>query len=423
MRLLELRVLIISEHYFPIVGGSPTYVHNLCKNLSNLGCEVYLVTIPDDRNPVMEWCKEDGFYIYRLKIPRILRKERYFPIFINRELDYLVKSIKPDVIHIGHGFFIPLITRFTNIRNYPVVWTVHNVPPKEHKFDFLTQIPILNNILKQIYFKIGDIYSRAIFRIAKYDKIISSSQKTADLLLSKGVARENIKIIPVGIDTDIYNPDLDVSEIKKKLKFQDYKNIILTVAGIIPHKGQEFLIRAIPDVLQRYPDTLFLIVGPIRSETYYNELIELIKDLNIEGNVRIFPEVTDAELYNYYQIADIYVQPSLEEGFCISILEAMSFGKPVIGTKTGAIPEFIQKSGAGILIDSESPEQICKAITTILLNPHKTRKMGTQARNYVVENYSWREVAEHTLDLYNNILKLNRKLTVKQNKAIIGDKK
>lgn len=419
-----MRLLIVSEHYFPIVGGSTTYVHNLCKNLSLLGCEVYLVTIPDDLNPVMEWCKENGFYIYRLKIPQIFRKERYFPLFLYSKIDYLVKAVKPDVIHIGYGFFIPMISRFNRtMQKSPIVWTVHNVPPKEHKFDFLIQIPVFNRVLKQIYFTIGDIYSQLIFKIAKYDEIICVSQKTADLAMTKGVSEKKIRIIPNGIDTDLYDPDLDIIEIKKQLGFQDYGSIILTVAGIVPHKGQKYLINAIPNILKRHPDTLFLMVGPIRSETYNDELVKLVRDLDIENNVRIISGLTSNELLNYYKVSNMYIQPSLEEGFCISILEAMSFGKPVIGTKTGAIPEFIQESGAGILIDSESPEQIYEAITAILLNPHKTIEMGEKARKYVVENYSWREVAGHTLDLYNNILKLNTKLNEKENNVFRGDKK
>lgn len=405
LRLFELRVLIVSEHFFPIVGGSTTYVHNLCKNLSTLGCEVYLVTIPDDRNPVMEWYKEDGFYIYRLKIPKIFRTERYFPLFLFLNLNKISCYVNPDIIHFAYGLFAPIVTRFKKI-DKPIIWTIHNLPPDEHHLDKLYTIKILHEYLEKLYFNITNLYGGLVLKTLKYNILICNSEKTAKLVIGKGIAPHKITTIPVGVDIDIFNPVENYYKIKEELGLDYYKKIITTVAGIIEHKGQDYLIQSIPCVLKTYPDTLFLVIGPIRSEIFYGKLDELIENLCVKKNIKFISGLETTELHKYYAISDVYVQPSLEEGFCISILEAMACGKPVIGTKTGAIPMFIQESGGGILIDSKSPQQICTAITTMLLNPHKAIEMGRQARSYAVEKYSWIKIAEHTLNLY-NIVKVN----------------
>lgn len=406
-----MKVLIISEHYHPIVGGSTTYVINLCKNLAKIGCDVYLVTRPDDMHENEKWYIENGINIFHIDVPKSFRKDRYFPIFLYRKINYLVQYVKPDVVHIGYGFFAPLAIMLNQkIRKIQIIWTVHNVPPTEHIFDFFKNIQPINHALASIYFKVGDLYSQLIFRITGYDKIICVSRKTADLAISKGVPEKKIQVIPNAIDADLYDPNLDISSIKKQLGFEKYSDIVLTVAGIIPHKGQDIILKAVPDVLSRYPDTLFLIVGPVRSEAYYNELVQFIRDLNIENNVKIVSGLTSTELSEYYHISDVYVQPSLEEGFCISILEAMSYSKPVIGTKTGAIPEFIQCSEGGILVDFSAPDQTSNAIIGLLNNPNNKESLGKKGRNYVVKNFSWEQVAIETMNEYQKCIISNSNL-------------
>jgi glycosyltransferase involved in cell wall biosynthesis len=399
-----MRILFVSEHYFPIIGGSTTYVEKLCKNLFKVGCDVYLVTIPDDLHKNETWSFDEGIHIFHLNIPKIWRKERYFPLFLNKKLKEIIEYVNPDIVHIGYGYFSPLITIFNKeINKVPVIWTIHNVPPAEHKFELFNIIPPLNCILKNMYFTLCDIYSRFLFKIAKYDVIVSVSQKTADLAILKGANRKNIRVIPNGVDSNLYNPHLDLQKIKKELNLEKYEYVVLNVAGFIPHKGQNILLNSIPKVLQFYPKTVFIMIGPIRSEEYYNGLNKLIKDLNISNNVKLLSNISSPILCKYFHISDVYIQPSFEEGFCISILEGMSYSKPVIGSKTGAIPEFILKSEGGILLDSVSSEQISNSIVDLISKPSISNDMGTKARDYVVRQYSWKNIANKTLDLYNEL--------------------
>ena len=95
---------------------------------------------------------------------------------------------------------------------------------------------------------------------------------------------------------------------------------------------------------------------------------------------------------------------SLEEGFCITILEAMACGKPVIGTPTGEIPKLITESGGGVLVPKSSPAEIAAVLSKLLSDPESRKSLGQKAREYIIANYSWETVAEKTSNLYLEVI-------------------
>jgi glycosyltransferase involved in cell wall biosynthesis len=392
-----MRVLVISEHYSPIVGGSTTYVHNLCRSLSEIGCEVYLVTIPSEENPVSTWYRNEDFYIYRLRIPGFLRKERYFPIFLGLKMNAILREVKPDVMHFAHGFFSPAITRL--IKKRPVVWTIHNVPPREHVFTRFRRFPRVNQVLGKIYFFIAEMYGKFALRAFYYDVLVCNSVKTAKLAAKAGVPEKRIVTIPMGVDTEIFRLKAPLG-IKEKYGLEKFERIVLTVGNIVERKGLYYLIKAMPQVLQGHPNTLLLIVGSIKTRDFYNKLLGLIEEEGLRENIKFLCDVE--EVAPFYSVADLYVQASLEEGFCISILEAMACGKPVIGTKTGEIPRFIRESGGGLLIEPASAQEISQTMIRLLDDEEKRREMGRKARRYALK-YEWKKIAEATLGLYESL--------------------
>jgi len=104
------------------------------------------------------------------------------------------------------------------------------------------------------------------------------------------------------------------------------------------------------------------------------------------------------QMVRFYNACDIYVQPSHQEGFCMAMLEAISCGRPVVGTRVGAIPEMIDGSGAGVLISPNQPEELSQAI--IRLAEGGGARDPRAQHSYVVQNYSWSVVAEKTISLY-----------------------
>lgn len=396
-----MKILVISEHYFPKKGGSVTYVHNLCRSLSEVGCDVYLVTVPNDKDPTNKWHKENKFNVYCLDIPKRWRKERYFSRFLKRRWNEIIDYSNPDIIHVGHGFFVPLFMK-SNLKSLgvPVCWTIQNVPPFEHSLSYFRKIKIIRGILETMYLFLADMYGRYALKKSHYDVLICVSRKTAIEALNRGVPKDKISVIPNGVNTNIFSPVPDKDIVRKELNIPTNRRIVLTVAGIIPHKGLDYLVRGAEHVVKKHPNTQFLIVGAIRSENYYNELLDLIEELKLEENVKIIPGVIYSEISKYYSTADIYILPSLEEGRNISILEAMSSELPVIGTETSLR---FGENVPSIKIDEKNVNHISAQVNFLLENEEFAKELGERARRYVEKNYSWKSVARETCRIYESL--------------------
>ena len=394
-----LKILVISEHYYPLKGGTVTYVNNLCENLAKMGMCVYLITSgTDEQNTqsLKRWDKVGLYYVHKLPIPKYLRKERYFPLFLIKEFSSIVEEIQPDIIHVAHGFFAPVVIKISNIRKIPIIWTIPNVPPAEHIFQKFKNKTI-NSIFRHFYFEIASAFSSFCFRFYHYDKVICISQSTADKVLSRGVPNDKICIIPIGISI----PNNSVME--NILPNETGNFIILTVAGIIEHKGQLEVVKGIPLVLKDYPDTRFIFVGPIRSPTYLNSIISTAESFGVRNHIQITGEVPEEILQQFYEKCDVYIQPSYQEGFCITIMEAMLHGKPVIGTAVGAIPDLIGED-RGILLSNLSQKSISEALIFLLSNKFKREEYGEKGKNFIMNSYSADNMASNTALLYDEIM-------------------
>jgi len=404
------RVLIISEHFPPpTVGGTATYTYNLCKYLAEIGWEVYLITEPSKTDTKGKWCSQDGINIYRLNIPNIFMKEillpRSFLICLLKQINRIVNELCPDIMHFTAGCYPLVVTRLCRgFSHVPIVWTIHNVPPAEHHLT-ITRNDKVNKLFELPYFKLIGGFTNLQLKLYKYDRIIAVSEATADKIAKQGVSRNKIVTIPNGVDLQCF-----ASFARRETKQADAQHVVLTVAGIIEHKGQLNIIKSAPEVLAKFPEAVFLLVGPVRSKYYFTLLEEAVSELGLEQNVKLVGAVSQEGLLSYYQLCDLYLQPSLEEGFCITMLEAMACGKPVIGTPVGEIPKLITESGAGILISDSSPAEISRAVIELLANEGVRKEFGERARKYMVDSYSWEAVARQTANLYHEMITEKAKL-------------
>lgn len=399
------RVLIVSEHFPPsTVGGTATYAYNLSRYLVKVGWEVYLITQPSYGEAKARWYIQEGVNIYRLNIPDIFTKKLLFPrafsIYLHKQIRRIITELCPDIVHFASGWYPLIVTRFcAELTRIPIVWTVHNVPPAEHYLRIFKSDEI-NEPFERIYYKLLECFSSFQLKLYKYDRIISVSNATANKLVIKGILRDKVSVIPNGVDIHYYT-----NTTKKEPEQSNSEFVVLTVGRIIQHKGQINIIKCAPEVVARFPQVRFIFVGPIASEHYFDVLKKTIRELGLEQNIKITRDVSQKELLLYYQLCDLYLQPSLEEGFCITMIEAMACGKPIIGTPVGEIATLITESKAGILISCPLPTEISNAIIQLLADEKLRKELGKRAREYVVANYSWAAVARQTANQYCRILR------------------
>jgi glycosyltransferase involved in cell wall biosynthesis len=186
-----------------------------------------------------------------------------------------------------------------------------------------------------------------------------------------------------------------------RLEEENGEHTMLSVGRLSWRKGYKYLIDAFPSVLAEYPNARLFLVGDGDQRM---PLQRHVKKLGIENYVRFLGNVSEEKLHSLYHEANVYVQPSLYEPFGITILEAMSMRKPVVGTRVGGIPEIITNGAEGLLVEPRNSLQLAKTIINIFSDSSCRRRFGSNARKRVEREFTWEVIAKKTLEFYTDLL-------------------
>ncbi len=185
--------------------------------------------------------------------------------------------------------------------------------------------------------------------------------------------------------------------------FSDDRRVVLTVARMAAsedYKGHDVVLRALPQVVAKVPDLTYVVVGDGDDRP---RLERVAKALGLREHVVFTGEVSDPELASIYRRSDVFALPARTvvddhrpkgEGFGIVFLEAMAFGKPVIGPRYGAPAELIRHGENGLLVDSEDPASVAEALLNLLTHPDAAREMGKAGSDWVQRHYSYASFRE-----------------------------
>jgi len=167
---------------------------------------------------------------------------------------------------------------------------------------------------------------------------------------------------------------------------------LLCVANIRKNKGQEYLIEAL-SILSEKKIKLTL-VGHIKDEVYYRRLLDKIKNMGLEGKVDFHGFLIENKLAEAYKNADIFVLPTLLEGFGMVLVEAMSHGLPIVASNVGGIPEIIDDGDNGLLVPAASPGELAKAIKKLIEDKDLRIRLGENAFKKYGQMPLWKESFE-----------------------------
>lgn len=244
------------------------------------------------------------------------------------------------------------------------------------------------------------------------DSIITVSYSMRDFLISLGYPKDKINVCYNGCDPEKYDPKKvdkeKVENLKRLYKIKEDEKVILFVGRLTAVKGVYNLVRAMPLILQDFPNTKLIILG---KGEQYNDLITLIQQLGIAEKVYIRSEwVSEEERILHYAMADLCVFPSLSEPFGIVSLEAMAMEKPVVvgasgisGLKEQVIPSGPERTG--VHIDGNRSEDIAWGVKEVLKNFEEAKKWGKNGRKRVLKEFTWEKAAKRTLEIYEKLLK------------------
>jgi len=236
-----------------------------------------------------------------------------------------------------------------------------------------------------------------------YPNIVANSEYTKKVASSFAIKDvEKIKVIPEGVypPKNIGNEELD--ELRRKLGINNEK-IIFSVHRLIPLKGTEYIIKSASLVVKAHPNVKFIIggEGPMRTE-----LESLIEELNLEDNVILTGFIPEERLPLYYALCDIYVISSIKdkegntEGLGVPVIEAMSYGKPVIGFDVGGPKYTIQDGINGFSVKEKDWKVMGEKILGLLKSEELREKFGEKGRRIYYEEYTWDKVVEEFVKIF-----------------------
>ncbi|WP_427922983.1 glycosyltransferase family 4 protein [Streptomyces sp. cg40] len=203
--------------------------------------------------------------------------------------------------------------------------------------------------------------------------------------------------LPPGVDEKVFHPGSGGAEIRARLGLTD-RPVVVCVSRLVPRKGQDTLILAMPRILARQPDAVLLIVG---GGPYEKDLLRLVRETGVGDSVRFTGAVPWAELPAHYGAGDVFAMPCRTrrggldvEGLGIVYLEASATGLPVVAGDSGGAPDAVLDGETGWVVRGGSPEEAADRIVALLADPELRRNMGERGRSWVEEKWRWDLLAE-----------------------------
>ncbi|MDD5458680.1 MAG: glycosyltransferase family 4 protein [Phycisphaerae bacterium] len=193
------------------------------------------------------------------------------------------------------------------------------------------------------------------------------------------------------------------SQMRNEFNLDPNVPVIACVAFHNPMKGIDVLLRAVAILKQQFPRLRLLEVGGSRDPKETEKLRHFAEDIGVSENVIWTGHRSDVR--NILECADLYCQPSRVEGLGFAILEAMSAGLAVVGTKVGGIPEVVLDGQSGVLVEPDSPEDMAAALAELLRDESGRKKMGQLGRQRARENFDLQRQTELLVDMYEEMMK------------------
>jgi len=360
----------------------------------------YMYVIAARRRGIPNFEVNNGIRVYRVSRP--------YDVTAVLKMRKLGEIDRIDIVH-AHatsGFAYALLKR---IMKKPYVIHVHGTTAgvKNSLKRFLLGIP--RNSLERKFWNWLSL-KRQEFMWKKADVLIAVSRNIVDeLVCFYHVSRDKVKLVHNGVDTNFFKPVSYDFKMEARVKLGISGDpVILYVGHLGIRKGLQFLIRAVPKIVERFPLAKFVLLGGTPSflgkRDYRQVWSELTGKLGVSKNIVFAGEVRHRNVREYYAAADVFVFPTLYEGLAKALLEAMACGLPVVATNTGGNPDVITDGNNGLLVEPGDVEGLASALTSLLLSPRLAKKLGKNARDTVKKHFTWRIAAEKIMGVYEELL-------------------
>lgn len=308
-----------------------------------------------------------------------------FPIFMHGEADPMACYRIRNLIKIYH---------------YDIL---HSHTSHAHTLAFLASIGcrVGRLVTRRVDFS---IFRHSFLRLSgiKYKHMaeyyIAISRKIKDVMVADGVAAQRISVVHSGVDLQRF-AGVSGDHLITEFNLTSGEKVVINVAHLAGHKGQQFLVRAIPRVADKIPGVRFFIVG---KGELLAELRALAVSLGITREL-IFTGFR-GDVGSFYKIADLFVMSSVQEGLGTAALDALAAGIPVVAASSGGIPEIIRNGETGRLVAPSNPEALARGIIDMLSHPEQAGRMAARGKAMAAEQFSIETMVEKNLVVYQMLL-------------------
>ena len=242
-------------------------------------------------------------------------------------------------------------------------------------------------------------HSFSKWKYRQVDLFIAASAAIRDVLVEDGVARKQVVVIHDGIDVAKIGrlPGIDI---RAEFWFPHGAPVLVNVGALVAHKGQRYLIEAMPHVLREVPDAHLVIFGEGELRP---TLERQIKDLHLDKHV-LLPGFR-ADVLQLMKSADLFVMSSVTEGLGSTVLDAMAMKLAVVGTHAGGIPEAVVQGETGLLVPPAHARELAGDIVKLLKDPNRRAAMGAAGLARVTEQFGVGRMLQATVDAYQHALR------------------
>ncbi|RLV08358.1 alpha-(1-2)-phosphatidylinositol mannosyltransferase [Streptomyces griseocarneus] len=367
------KTLIVTNDFPPRPGGIQAFLHNMALRLDPADIVVYASTWKrgqEGAEATARFDAEQPFRVVRDRTTMLLPTPR-----VTRRAVGLLREHGCSSVWFGAaaplGLMAPALRRAGARR---LVGTTHG-----HEAGW-AQLPASRQLLRRI----GEGTDTLTY-LGEYTR-----SRIAGALTDEAAAR--MVQLPPGVDEKTFHPGSGGEAVRARLGLAD-RPVVVCVSRLVPRKGQDTLILAMPRILAAVPDAVLLVVG---GGPYEQDLRRLADETGVAASVRFTGAVPWEELPAHYGAGDVFAMPCRTrrggldvEGLGIVYLEASATGLPVVAGDSGGAPDAVLDGETGFVVAGGSPAQSADRIVTLLRDPALRRRMGERGRAWVEERWRW----------------------------------
>ncbi|MGH9280158.1 MAG: glycosyltransferase family 4 protein [Acidimicrobiales bacterium] len=412
----SLRIALLTYRGNPQSGGQGVYTHYLSRELTALGHEVTVYSGPPYPvlAPGVRLVEVPSLDLYRPDDPFRRPKWHEFrstvditefaimcgagfpePLTFSLRARRILRTRRDeiDVVHdnqcLGYGLLGLLRDGF------PVVATLHHPITVDRALDLAQATTWRRRMTLRRWYGFLRMQKRVVRRMPRVLTVSESSAR--DICRQMGARREQLAVVPVGVDTALFRPVPEIGRVPGRL--------VTTASSDVPLKGLVPLLEALAKVRTERHAELVIVGRPQPG----SPVLPTVKRLGLEDAVTLAGVVSAERLVALYAEAEAAVVPSLYEGFSLPAIEAMACGVPLVSTTGGALPEVVGRDGhTALLVPPGDPSALAVAIGRALDDAGLRRRLGEAGRQRVIERYSWGATAEATAEQYREAIASNR---------------